>query len=123
MMMRAGCRKAERNGGRLDPPMAAILDEAANICRIADLPELHSLGALLNTHMRKSRWDPDSPLGNEHAGVSLRRSWAHQRLGSTPVRHGVNAQDVKECGLTDSILHPARPPGLGLTVARMMAGG
>ena len=41
-VMRAGRRQAERNGGRLDPPMAVILDEAANICRIADLPELYS---------------------------------------------------------------------------------
>jgi type IV secretory pathway TraG/TraD family ATPase VirD4 len=41
-VMRAGRRQAERSGGRLDPPMVVILDEAANICRIADLPELYS---------------------------------------------------------------------------------
>jgi type IV secretory pathway TraG/TraD family ATPase VirD4 len=41
-VMRAGKRRAERSGGRLDPPMTAILDEAANICRIADLPSLYS---------------------------------------------------------------------------------
>jgi len=40
--MRAGRRHAERAGGRLDPPMVLILDEAANICRIADLPDLCS---------------------------------------------------------------------------------
>src|SRR6266566_4041405 len=40
--MRAGRREAERAGGRLDPPMVLILDEAANICRIADLPDLYS---------------------------------------------------------------------------------
>jgi type IV secretory pathway TraG/TraD family ATPase VirD4 len=40
--MRAGERRAERMGGRLDPPMVVSLDEAANICRIADLPELYS---------------------------------------------------------------------------------
>jgi type IV secretory pathway TraG/TraD family ATPase VirD4 len=28
--------------GRLDPPMTVILDEAANICRIGDLPDLYS---------------------------------------------------------------------------------
>jgi type IV secretory pathway TraG/TraD family ATPase VirD4 len=28
--------------GRLDPPMTVILDEAANICKIADLPDLYS---------------------------------------------------------------------------------
>jgi type IV secretory pathway TraG/TraD family ATPase VirD4 len=40
--MRAGRRAAERAGGRLDPPMVLVLDEAANICRIADLPDLYS---------------------------------------------------------------------------------
>jgi type IV secretory pathway TraG/TraD family ATPase VirD4 len=40
--MRAAERRAERQGGRLDPPMVVPLDEAANICRIADLPDLYS---------------------------------------------------------------------------------
>jgi type IV secretory pathway TraG/TraD family ATPase VirD4 len=40
--MRAGRRHAERSGGRLDPPMVLVLDEAANNCRIADLPDLYS---------------------------------------------------------------------------------
>lgn len=33
---------AEGMGGRLDPPLVAVLDEAANICKIADLPDLYS---------------------------------------------------------------------------------
>jgi type IV secretory pathway TraG/TraD family ATPase VirD4 len=33
---------AERRGGRLDPPLLVVLDEAANICKIADLPKLYS---------------------------------------------------------------------------------
>lgn len=40
--MRAGERRAERMGGRLDPPLVVILDEAANICKIGDLPPLYS---------------------------------------------------------------------------------
>ncbi len=40
--MRAAERRAETLGGRLDPPLVAALDEAANICRIADLPDLYS---------------------------------------------------------------------------------
>ncbi|MCW7944319.1 membrane protein [Streptomyces hygroscopicus] len=40
--MRAGVGAAERMGGRLDPPMTAVLDEAANVCRISDLPDLYS---------------------------------------------------------------------------------
>jgi type IV secretory pathway TraG/TraD family ATPase VirD4 len=41
-VMRAGVRRAELLGGRLDPPLIAVLDEACNICRISDLPDLYS---------------------------------------------------------------------------------
>jgi type IV secretory pathway TraG/TraD family ATPase VirD4 len=35
-------RAGERGGGRIDPPLMLVLDEVANICRIADLPEQYS---------------------------------------------------------------------------------
>jgi type IV secretory pathway TraG/TraD family ATPase VirD4 len=41
-VMREATRQAERRGGRLDPPLLVVLDEAANVCKIADLPELYS---------------------------------------------------------------------------------
>ncbi|MFF5090354.1 type IV secretory system conjugative DNA transfer family protein [Streptomyces niveus] len=41
-VMRAATTQAERAGGRLDPPLLAILDEAANVCKISDLPDLYS---------------------------------------------------------------------------------
>ncbi|POX43393.1 hypothetical protein C3486_00220 [Streptomyces sp. Ru73] len=41
-VMRAAVIQAERAGGRLDPPLLAILDEAANVCKIQDLPDLYS---------------------------------------------------------------------------------
>lgn len=41
-VMRAAVIQAERDGGRLDPPLLAILDEAANVCKISDLPDLYS---------------------------------------------------------------------------------
>ncbi|MFI2184345.1 type IV secretory system conjugative DNA transfer family protein [Streptomyces sioyaensis] len=41
-VMRAATARAERAGGRLYPPMLAILDEAANVCKISDLPDLYS---------------------------------------------------------------------------------
>jgi type IV secretory pathway TraG/TraD family ATPase VirD4 len=41
-VLRAGVVAAEKRGGRLDPPLLLILDEAANVCRIADLPDLYS---------------------------------------------------------------------------------
>jgi len=41
-VMRAAVVVAERSGGRLDPPALCVLDEAANVCRISDLPDLYS---------------------------------------------------------------------------------
>lgn len=41
-VMRAAVIQAELSGGRLDPPLLAILDEAANVCKISDLPDLYS---------------------------------------------------------------------------------
>ncbi|MEV3853159.1 TraM recognition domain-containing protein [Streptomyces sp. NPDC050095] len=41
-VMRSAVLQAERDGGRLDAPLLAILDEAANVCKIADLPDLYS---------------------------------------------------------------------------------
>ena len=35
-------RTAQSLGGRLDPPVVAVLDEAANICPIRELPQLYS---------------------------------------------------------------------------------
>jgi len=41
-VLRCAVQAAEDRGGRLDPPLLAVLDEAANVCRIADLPQLYS---------------------------------------------------------------------------------
>ena len=41
-VMRTAVSQAERDGGRLDAPLLAILDEAANVCKISDLPDLYS---------------------------------------------------------------------------------
>jgi type IV secretory pathway TraG/TraD family ATPase VirD4 len=41
-ILRAAVRQAERGGGRLDPQLTVVLDEAANVCKIADLPLLYS---------------------------------------------------------------------------------
>ncbi|NHC16209.1 type IV secretory system conjugative DNA transfer family protein [Motilibacter deserti] len=42
-VLREAVAAAERRrGGRLDAPMLVMLDEAANICRIGDLPQLYS---------------------------------------------------------------------------------
>lgn len=38
----AAIRIGESAGGRMDPPLLPMLDEAANICKIRDLPQLYS---------------------------------------------------------------------------------
>ncbi|MGW2724868.1 type IV secretory system conjugative DNA transfer family protein [Streptomyces sp. NPDC001492] len=41
-LFREAVRAAEAMGGRLDPSMDVILDEAANVCPIGDLPDMYS---------------------------------------------------------------------------------
>jgi type IV secretory pathway TraG/TraD family ATPase VirD4 len=62
--MRAAERRAERLGGRLDPPMVVPLDEAANICRIADLPDLYS-------HLGSQGITPVTILQSYEQGVTV----------------------------------------------------
>lgn len=64
LVMRASRRAAEAAGGRLDPPMELILDEAANICRIADLPDLYS-------HLGSRGMVPVTILQSYQQGVSV----------------------------------------------------
>ncbi|MEV1179206.1 TraM recognition domain-containing protein, partial [Nonomuraea sp. NPDC049784] len=41
-VLQAGIAAAERAGGRTDPPLVIVLDEAANVAPIEDLPDLYS---------------------------------------------------------------------------------
>ncbi|WP_224389095.1 type IV secretory system conjugative DNA transfer family protein [Pseudonocardia sp. ICBG1293] len=41
-LLRVATRAAAAQGGRCDPPLRVILDEAANVCPIANLPALYS---------------------------------------------------------------------------------
>jgi type IV secretory pathway TraG/TraD family ATPase VirD4 len=63
-VMRSGRRLAEKAGGRLDPPMVLVLDEAANICRIGDLPDLYS-------HLGSRGMVPVTILQSYQQGVSV----------------------------------------------------
>jgi type IV secretory pathway TraG/TraD family ATPase VirD4 len=42
VITRTAEHEAERAGGRLNPPLVLVLDEAANTCRIPDLPQSYS---------------------------------------------------------------------------------
>jgi type IV secretory pathway TraG/TraD family ATPase VirD4 len=82
-VMRAATLAAERTGGRLDPPMVVVLDEAANICRIADLPQLYS-------HLGSRGVIPLTILQSHAQGVSV---W-----GETGMRALLGAATVKVVG-------------------------
>lgn len=41
-LLRVAAHAATAQGGRLDPPLRPVLDEAANVCPIANLPDLYS---------------------------------------------------------------------------------
>lgn len=41
-LLRTAGQAATAQGGRLDPPLRPVLDEAANVCPIANLPDLYS---------------------------------------------------------------------------------
>ena len=87
-VMRAGRRQAERSGGRLDPPMAVILDEAANICRIADLPELYS-------HLGSRGMVPVTILQSYQQGVSV---WGEPGMAAL---WGASTKKVIGAGIDD----------------------
>ena len=82
-VMRAATLAAERAGGRLDPPMVVVLDEAANICRIADLPQLYS-------HLGSRGIIPLTILQSHAQGVAV---W-----GETGMRALLGAATVKLVG-------------------------
>ncbi|MEU8309854.1 TraM recognition domain-containing protein [Actinomadura sp. NPDC048955] len=70
--MRAGERRAERMGGRLDPPLVVILDEAANICKIGDLPPLYS-------HLGSRGIVPVTILQSYEQGITV---WGEQGMAA-----------------------------------------
>jgi type IV secretory pathway TraG/TraD family ATPase VirD4 len=71
-VMRAGRRRAEQAGGRLDPPMVLVLDEAANICKISDLPDLYS-------HLGSRGMIPVTILQSYEQGITV---WGEQGMAA-----------------------------------------
>jgi type IV secretory pathway TraG/TraD family ATPase VirD4 len=71
-VLRAAVKTAETRGGRLDPPLLAVLDEAANICKISDLPQLYS-------HFGSRGILPITILQSYPQGVNV---WGEQGMGA-----------------------------------------
>ncbi|MFE2314121.1 type IV secretory system conjugative DNA transfer family protein [Streptomyces sp. NPDC059441] len=97
----AGQEAGERNGGRLPEPMRAVLDEAANICRIADLPDLYS-------HLGSRGITPFVILQSYRQGV---RAWGEVGMDSmwsaaTKKLIGVGMDDAKFAGDVSNLIGP-----------------
>ncbi|MFC7872018.1 type IV secretory system conjugative DNA transfer family protein [[Kitasatospora] papulosa] len=95
----AGVEEAERHGGRLPEPMRAILDEAANICRIADLPDLYS-------HLGSRGITPYVILQSYRQGV---KAWGEVGMdamwaAATKKLIGVGLDDAKFAGDISSLV-------------------
>ncbi|MEU9037961.1 TraM recognition domain-containing protein [Streptomyces sp. NPDC048352] len=89
----AGAEAGERHGGRLPEPMRAVLDEAANICKIADLPDLFS-------HLGSRGINPFVILQSYRQGV---KSWGEVGMdamwgAATKKIIGVGIDDAKFAG-------------------------
>lgn len=97
----AGQEAGERHGGRLPEPMRAVLDEAANICRIADLPDLYS-------HLGSRGITPFVILQSYRQGV---RAWGEVGMDSmwsaaTKKLIGVGIDDAKFAGDISNLIGP-----------------
>ncbi|MYV39608.1 TraM recognition domain-containing protein, partial [Streptomyces sp. SID1328] len=95
----AGAEAGERHGGRLPDPMRAVLDEAANICRIADLPDLFS-------HLCSRGITPYVILQSYRQGV---KSWGEVGMdamwsAATKKLIGVGIDDAKFAGDVSSLV-------------------
>ena len=98
-VLRWAVNAAQDRGGRLDPPLLAVLDEAANVYRIADLPQLYShlgsrgiLPLTIPAVLRPGRsgvgpaWDAD-PVECRHRQAARRRPRRSRlRRGRLPPR-------------------------------------
>ncbi|MFG2884884.1 type IV secretory system conjugative DNA transfer family protein [Streptomyces sp. NPDC048297] len=95
----AAAEAGERNGGRLPEPMRAVLDEAANICRIADLPDLYS-------HLGSRGITPFVILQSYRQGVKAWGEVGMDAMWSAATRKliGVGIDDARFAGDVSSLV-------------------
>ncbi len=108
--MRAAERRAERLRGQLDPPVVLPLDEAANICRIADLPELYShlsSGGIVPGTMLQS-YEQGVTVWGERAMAALRSAATKKIIGPTRL-----ARDLTTLARRATTRRPSPAPGSG----------
>jgi len=146
-VMQAGMRAAERDGGRLDPPMVCVLDEAANICRIEDLPDLYShLGSrgiipvtILQSYRQGERvwgdigmaalWSAatvkllGAGLDDADFGDRVSRLIGERRVNETSVSHGGSGRSVSTTMRRERIMDTAQVRAMPKGTALLLATG
>ncbi|MEU7260613.1 TraM recognition domain-containing protein [Streptomyces rimosus] len=97
----AGAEAGERAGGRLPEPMRAVLDEAANICKIADLPDLYS-------HLGSRGITPFVILQSYRQGVKAWGEIGMDAMWSAATKKliGVGIDDAKFAGDVSTMVGP-----------------
>ncbi|MEW1926415.1 TraM recognition domain-containing protein [Streptomyces sp. NPDC088360] len=97
----AATEAGERHGGRLPDPMRAVLDEAANICKIADLPDLYS-------HLGSRGITPYTILQSYRQGVKAWGEVGMDALWSAATKKliGVGVDDAKFAGDVAAMVGP-----------------
>jgi type IV secretory pathway TraG/TraD family ATPase VirD4 len=147
-VMRAAVAVAERSGGRLDPPALCVLDEAANVCKISDLPDLYShLGSrgvipitILQSYRQGQRvwgetgmdalWSAatvkviGSGIDDIDFADKLSRAIGEHEVRTTSVSHSESGKSTSVSMRTERILAPdeirALPKGKALLLATGM---
>ena len=146
-VMRAAVRQAERAGGRLDPPMLCVLDEAANVCRISDLPDLYfhlgSRGVLPFTILQSYRqgqrvwgeagmdalWSAStvkvigSGIDDPDFADKLSRLVGDHEVETVSVSHGDQGRSTSVSTRTERLLPPDRIRSLPKGQALLLATG
>lgn len=107
-VVRAAVSVAERSGGRLDPPALCVLDEAASVFRISDLPDLYShlgsRGGIPMTVLQSCR--PGQKVWREAGMDALRPAATIKIIGS-------GTDDARPCRHRCPGTWPAPQPGDG----------
>jgi type IV secretory pathway TraG/TraD family ATPase VirD4 len=145
MVIRAGVAAGEAAGGRLPTPMRAVLDEAANVCKIDDLPDLYShLGSrgitpvtILQSYRQGVRvwgepgmdslWSASTVkvigAGTDDANFAenISRLIGEHKVRETSVSHGSSGRSTSTSRQRERILEPGKvralPKGRGLLLA------
>lgn len=112
-VLRTAATAATALGGRLDPPLRAVLDEAANICPIQNLPDLYSYFGSMSIQVMTF-------LQSYQQGVAVWGKAGMDKLWSAATIKliGAGVHDPEFCEHVSRLVGPYEKPNYTLTRAR-----